>query len=158
MSEDEISTDNVTDDEEQTSDKVENTQPTNTVLLKENVTAYIKIDDLITEKRGEIKELNEKKLKYEEYIKKYLEKEKKDKIELSEGSIVFKKISTKQPLKEEIIQKAIIAKMKTFTGKKSSSECEKLAQDMIHDMDSMRGINIKNNIKRIGKKKQQKAK
>lgn len=153
MSDDESSNDVVTEESEE-----EQTQPANTTLLKENVTAYIKIDDLITEKRAEIKELNEKKLKYEEYIKKYLEKEKKDKIELSEGSIVFKKTSTKQPLKEEIIQKAIIAKIKAFTGKKTPGECEKLAQDMIHDMDTMRGVNIKSNIKRIGKKKQTKTK
>lgn len=153
MSDDESSNDVVTEDSEE-----EQTQPANTSLLKENVTAYIKIDDLITEKRAEIKELNEKKLKYEEYIKKYLEKEKKDKIELSEGSIVFKKTSTKQPLKEEIIQKAIIAKMKVFSGKKTPGECEKLAQDMIHDMDTMRGVSIKSNIKRIGKKKQTKTK
>jgi len=141
------------DNENSDNEKSDNEKPANTTLLKENVTAYIKIDDLISEKRNEIKELNEKKLKYEEYIKKYLEREKKDKIELNEGSIVFKKVSTKQPLKEEIIEKAIISKIKNYTGKKFTDDFEKIAQEIIQEMDTMRGVSIKNNIRRIGKKK-----
>lgn len=137
---------NVTDDEQEPTSS-------NTSVLKENVASYIKIDDLIAEKRAEIKELSEKKIKYEDYIKKYLEKENKEKIELSDGSIVFKKTSVKQPLKEEIIEKAIISKIKTFNGKKISGEYEKIAHEIVNDMDSMRGINIKSSIKRTGKKK-----
>jgi hypothetical protein len=123
----------------------------NLPVLKENVTAYIKIDDLIKEKQDEIKELKEKKLKYEDYIKSYLEKEKKEKITLDDGEIVYKKVSTKQPIKEEIIQKAIISKIKDIDVKKI--DVNQIAQNIIQELDNMRGVSIKNNIKRVGRKK-----
>lgn len=142
---------NYSDNEEAPKETKETKKAPNLSVLKENVTAYIKIDDLIKEKQDEIKELKEKKLKYEDYIKTYLEHEKKEKITLDEGEIIYKKVSTKQPLKEEIIQKAIISKIKDLNGKKI--DVEQIAQDIIHEMDNMRGVSIKSNIKRIGKKK-----
>ena len=129
----------------------ETKKSTNLSVLKENVTAYIKIDDLIKEKQDEIKELKEKKLKYEDYIKSYLEKEKKEKITFDEGEIVCKKVSTKQPIKEEIIQKAIISKIKDIDVKKI--DVNQIAQNIIQELDNMRGVSIKNNIKRVGRKK-----
>ena len=42
-------------------------------ILKEKITSYFKIDDLIKEKREEIKELNNKKMEYDEFLKEFLE-------------------------------------------------------------------------------------
>lgn len=142
-------------DSESASSSSETSQETkktsNLSVLKENVTAYIKIDDLIKEKQDEVKELKEKKLKYEDYIKSYLEREKKEKITLDEGEIVYKKVSTKQPIKEEIIKNAIVSKIKDIDAKKL--DVNQLAQNIIKELDNMRGVSIKNNIRRVGGKK-----
>jgi len=121
-----------------------------TSQLKEKVTAYIKIDDLIKNKRREIKELNEKKIEFEEYIKKYLTDSNKTKIETTDGDIVFKKQTTKTPLKEDLVEKAIVNKFKDT--KKITESGVKIAHDIIEDVNNMRGVNIKNNIRRVKKR------
>lgn len=125
-----------------------------TSALKEKVTGYIKIDDLIREKKEEIKELNEKKLKYEEFIKKYLEKANKTKIETNDGDIVYKKQSTKAPLKESLIETAIVKKFKD--SKKITDDGLKIAHDILEEVNTLRGISIKNNIRRMKKKETKK--
>lgn len=118
--------------------------------LKEKITAYIKIDDLIREKKEEIKELAEKRSTYEEFIKKYLEKENKTRIELNDGEIVFKKLSTRSPLKEELIEKAIVKKFQD--NKKTNESGIKIAHDVIEEVNNLRGVSIKANIRRVKKK------
>lgn len=128
-----------------------------TGALKEHVKAYMKIDDVMREKREELKELNEKKLEHEEYIVKYLEKEKKDKIETADGDIIYKQTSTKTPIKEAIIEKAIVTKMKTVGTTQQKDGYAKLAHDILEEVDGMREVKVRNNIKRQ-KKKQAKKK
>lgn len=123
--------------------------------LKEKVTGYIKIDDLIREKKEEIKELNEKKLKYEEFIRKYLEKANKTKIETNDGDIVYKKQSTKAPLKEELLEKAVIKQFQD-TKKIGNGNGAQIAHDILEEVNNMRGISVKNNIRRIKKKETKK--
>lgn len=132
----------------------EDTPAIDTSALKEKVTGYIKIDDLIREKKEEIKELNEKKLKYEEFIKKYLEKANKTKIETNDGDIVYKKQSTKAPLKESLIETAIVKKFKD--SKKITDDGLKIAHDILEEVNTLRGISVKNNIRRIKKKETKK--
>lgn len=126
----------------------------NNSTLKERVTAYIKIDDLIREKRDEIKELSEKKIKYEEFIRKYLEDNDKDTIETNDGEIVYKKQTTKTPLKEELISKAIIKKIEE--SKRLSGSGQQIATSILDEINKLRGVNVKNNIRRIKKKSKSK--
>jgi hypothetical protein len=119
-------------------------------VLKEKVTSYLKIDDLIKEKKEDIKELTKKKLKYEEFLMEYLEKINKTRIETKDGEIVYKKQTSKAPLKEELIEKAIVKKFQDVKNIKESGI--KIAHDVLEEVNSMRGVNIKNNIRRIKKK------
>jgi len=119
-------------------------------ILKENVIAYLQINNIIAEKREEMKELIKKKCKYEEYLKVYLERENKSKIETNDGDIIFKKQTSKQPLKEDIIEKAIVNKFKDV--KKVSESGVKIAHDILEEVNNMRGVNVKSNIRYVKKK------
>lgn len=123
--------------------------------LKANVTEYLKIDDAIREKKEEIKELIDKKYQYEEYLTKYLENANKSKIETNDGEIIFKKLSSKAPLKEDLVEKAIVKKFQDT--KKVTESGIKIAHDILEEVNNMRGIKIKSNIRRI-KKKERKGK
>lgn len=122
----------------------------NTGTLKEKVTAYVKIDDLIREKKDEIKELNDKKTEYEAYLMEYLEKKNKTRIETKDGEIVYKQSSTKAALKEELIEKAIVKKF--HDTKKVNESGVKIAHDILEEVDKLRGVTVKNSIRRIKKK------
>lgn len=163
-SDSEVSTDNeknptkeesseVDESEEENDDEVEEPSIDD---LKENVTYYLKIDDTIRDKKDEIKELVEKRLKYEEFIKKYLERTNKTKIDTKDGEIVFKKSSVKAPIKEEIIEKAIVAKIKDIPSKDVAKGYIKIAHDILEEVDHMRNVSIKNNIRRVKKKPKKK--
>ena len=118
--------------------------------LKENVIAYLQINEIIAEKKEEIKELTKKKLKYEEFLKSYLERESKTKIETDKGDIVFKKQTSKMPLKEDIIEKAIVKKFQDT--KKINESGVKIAHDILEEVNSLRGVNIKSNVRYVRKK------
>jgi hypothetical protein len=137
-------------DENQT----DNNDIPDTNILKEKVAGYLKIDDMIREKKEEIKELTEKKLKYEEFIKNYLEKANKSKIETKDGDIVFKKQTSKAPLKEEMLEKAIVKKFQDT--KKITDSGVKIAHDILEEVNNMRGVSIKNNIRRMKKREPKK--
>lgn len=149
------STETSEDKEESVPEKKQNNQ---TGILKEHVKAYLKIDDVIREKKEEIKELGEKKQEHEEYIMTYLEREKKNKIETSEGDIIYKQTSTKTPIKEDIVEKAIVAKMKNVGTTQQKDGYAKLAHDILEELDSMREVKVRNNIRRQKKKQQTKKK
>ena len=138
-----------TDDSETPKEETKEPEDDNSAL-KEKVTGYIKTDDLIRVKKEEIKELMEKKGKYEEFIKNYLEKANKTKIETNDGEIVFKKQSSKAPLKEELVEKAIVKKFQDT--KKINESGIKIAHDILEELNNMRGVSVKNNIKRIKKR------
>jgi len=118
--------------------------------LKENVISYLQINNIIYEKKEELKELTKKKLKYEEFLKEYLERENKTKIETNEGDIVFKKQTSKMPLKEDIIEKAIVKKFQDT--RKINESGVKIAHDILEEVNSLRGVNIKSNVRYIKKK------
>lgn len=119
--------------------------------LSDEIAAYIKLDDTIKEKKRELKELLKKRQTNEEIIKKYLLDNNKTKIETKDGDIICTKVSQKMPLKEELIEKAIVKKFQDT--KKITESGVKIAHDIIEEVNSMRGINIKNNIKRVKKSK-----
>jgi hypothetical protein len=124
-------------------------------ILKKNVSEYIKIDDLIREKKEEIKELIEKRFEHEGFLTNYLEKAGKTKIETKDGEIVYKKTSSKSPLKEELVEKAIVKKFQDT--KKITESGIKIAHDIIEEVNNMRDVKVKSNIKRI-KKREMKSK
>jgi hypothetical protein len=146
----------VTPKKETDNESVEKSEPEeDTSQLKMKVESYLKIDDEIRGKREEIKELQEKKVIYEEYIMNYLEKANKTKIETNDGDIVFKKQTSKMPLKEELFEKAIVKKFQDM--KKITESGAQIAHDILEEVGKLRGVNIKNNIRRVkkgnGKKK-----
>lgn len=158
VNENESEAENVNDSsasEGETEDEVAEDQ-VDTSSLKEKVTGYIKIDNLIREEKEKIKELNEKKQKYEEFIKEYLEKANKNKIETNDGDIVYKKQSTKAPLKDEILEKAIIKQLKDVS--KINNNGTQIAHDILEEINTMRGVNVKNSIRRVVKKNASKKK
>lgn len=118
-------------------------------VLKKNVSTYIKIDDLIREKKEELKELMAKKCECEEFIASYFEKNGKTKIETNDGEIVFKKTSSKTPLKEEQVEKAIVNKFHDV--KKITESGIKIAHDIIEEVNNMRDTKVKTNVRRIKK-------
>jgi len=140
--------DETEDESEEESDDEESKEDVG--KLKEKVAGYLKVDDAIRAKKEEIKELQEKKVVYEEFIMNYLEKANKTKIETNDGEIVFKKQTSKTPLKEELIEKAIVKKFKD--GEKVTESGIKIAHDILEEVGKMRGVNIKNNIRRMKKK------
>ena len=140
------------DEEDDTDDEQSDKAPTgqtDTSMLKKNVSEYVKLDNLIREKKEEIKELNEKKQEYEEYIMQYLEKENKTKIETNDGDIVYNKQSKKAPLKEDLFEKAIVKKFQD--SKKITESGVKIAHDIIEEVNALRAVSVKNNIKRVRK-------
>ena len=152
ISSDESEVEDTVDDETDSDEQSEEDKNLpNTDTLKEKVTGYIKIDDLIRAKKDEIKELTEKKLKYEEFIKKYLEKANKTKIATNDGDIVFKKQTSRAPLKETFIETAITKKFQD--ADKITDSGVKSAHDIIAEINTMRGVSITNNIRRMKKKK-----
>lgn len=143
------------DVETDTEQESETPSQSDDATLKEKVTSYLKIDDLIREKREEIKELNQKKIQYEEFLMEYLEKQNKTRIETKDGEIVFKKQSSRAPLKEAIIETAIVKKFQDTKNIKESGV--KIAHDILEEVNNLRGVSIRNNIRRI-KKKEKKTK
>ena len=142
----------VTTEETETDTDQESETPSqsNDSTLKEKVTSYLKIDDLIKEKKEEIKELVQKKVQYEEFLMEYLEKANKTRIETNDGEIVFKKQTSKSPLKEELFEKVIVKKFQDT--KKITESGVKIAHDILEEVNNLRGVSIKNNIRRIKKK------
>lgn len=119
-------------------------------LLKNRVENYVRIDDLISEKRAEIKELIIEKVQFEEYIKNYLEKTNKTKIETASGEISFVKHTTRAPLKDTLIETTIAKKVQTAGNIKDSAA---FTHEIMDELNNLRGVNIKNNIKRVKKPK-----
>lgn len=134
--------------DEEKSEEKQSENPSN--VLKERVSTYIKIDNLISEKRDEIKSLCEKRVKCEEYIKKYLEDNNKDVIETNDGKIVFKKQTVKTPLKEDLIIKAIVSRVDT--SKEMAGSGQQIAKDIVEELNKLRGVNVKSSIRRIKKR------
>lgn len=151
-----VSDDSNESDQSNEDDVADEEEKVDTGALKDKVSKYIKLDDQIREKKEEIKDLQEKKVEFEEYIRKYLEKANKTKIETNDGEIVFKQQSSKAPLKEELIEKAIVKKFQD--AKKVTESGVKIAHDILEEVGKMRGISVKNNIRRIKKKEQKKKK
>jgi hypothetical protein len=140
----------VTSDETDTEQESETQSQSDDSTLKEKVTSYLKIDDLIKEKKEEIKELMQKKVQYEEFLMEYLEKANKTRIETNDGEIVFKKQTSRAPLKETILETVIVKKFQDV--KKITDSGVKIAHDILEEVNNLRGVSIKNNIRRIKKK------
>lgn len=159
MSDSESETDKVSVVESEESNEESNKEAPAEALneLKENVTYYLKIDDAIRDKKDEIKELVEKRIKYEDFIRRYLERTNKTKIDTKDGEITFKKSAVKAPIKEDIVEKAIVSTIKDLTGKKLTDGYIKVAHDILEEVDNMRDVKVKNNLRRT-KKKQHKKK
>lgn len=136
---------------ENNNSEVENNNDDETEELKENVVEFLKIDDLIRQKKEEIKELTEKKNEYSEFIQNYLEKANIPKIETKDGEIVFKKQTTKAPIKETLIETAIVNKFENI--KQITESGSDIAREILDTLNEMRGITVKNSIRRIVKKR-----
>jgi len=144
---------NTDDNEINNSDKSEESDniTVDDAQLKEKVVTFLKLDDIITIKRNELKELMTKKIKEEDFIKEYLEKANKTKIETSDGDIVFKKQTSKSPFKEELVEKAIVSKFKDV--KKITGNGVEIAHEILEEVNQMRGVSVKSQIRRVKKNK-----
>ena len=75
--------------------------------FQENVQKYVKIDDLIKKKQGEIKELKLKKTPCEKHILKFLEEVDENVIDISDGKLRKNKSTTKKKITEDVMKAAI---------------------------------------------------
>jgi gas vesicle protein len=72
-----------------------------------NVKKYIEIDDFIKENKNKLKKYVKEKKEKEEYILNYLSTIKEDVIDLQNGRLKRNISKTQEPLKKEIIHKAL---------------------------------------------------
>jgi hypothetical protein len=126
--------------------------------FKEHVIGYIKIDDMIRQRKEEIKELQDKKKPCEEYILRYLEKVDEHIVELKGGKIRRNQSETKAPLKLDIIKTAIFEGIKTEQGDEQvdDEKCKKMVEDIVTLMEQKRPTTIRVNLKRTFERKKEK--
>ena len=103
--------------------------------FKKNVLRWIHIDDNIREHRKAVKELNEQKKEFEESIINYLTEVDEESIQIKDGFLKKSVTKSKEPLKKENIQTALVeitgdankATMLTEHILKSRKETEKVS-------------------------------
>ena len=85
-----------------------NVQQKVTKEFKHNVLTWVGIDDKIREHRQRVKELNQQKKEFEENILKYLTEVDEDSIMIADGKLTKSVSKTKEPLKKDNIQAALV--------------------------------------------------
>ena len=88
--------------------QTENVQYKVTTGFKQNVLKWINIDDDIREHRKAVKELNQQKKEFEESIITYLTQVDEESIQIKDGFLKKSVTKSKEPLKKENIQTALI--------------------------------------------------
>ena len=115
--------------------QTENVQYKVTNGFKQNVLKWINIDDDIREHRKAVKELNQQKKEFEESIITYLTEVDEESIQIKDGFLKKSVTKSKEPLKKENIQTALVeitgdsnkATMLTEHILKSRKETEKIS-------------------------------
>lgn len=115
--------------------QTENVQYKVTNGFKQNVLKWINIDDDIREHRKAVKELNQQKKEFEESIITYLTEVDEESIQIKDGFLKKSVTKSKEPLKKENIQTALVeitgdsnkANMLTEHILKSRKETEKIS-------------------------------
>ena len=115
--------------------QTENVQYKVTNEFKHDVLKWINIDDNIREHRKAVKELNQQKKEFEESIITYLTQVDEESIQIKDGFLKKSVTKSKEPLKKENIQTALVeitgdsskATMLTEHILKSRKETEKIS-------------------------------
>jgi len=110
--------------------------------LINSIKNWVQLDDKIRKLKEEIKELNDEKKEYEDFVLGELEKMDEQVISISDGKLRRSITKTQSPFKKEEIQKTIFE----FT------KDEKKTFDMIDKIMTSRQIKEKINLKRIKNK------
>ncbi len=92
-----------------TNDKLKNVKITKE--FQENVIKYVKLDDLIKQKQGELSELKEQIKPCEQYIISSLDSLNESSIGITNGTLVKKKVEKKAALNPDIIKAGLAKKL-----------------------------------------------
>jgi len=131
----------LSDAEESEESGTESDEVANTKISKEfqeNVVKYVKLDDLIKKKQGEMSELKKQKKPCEDFIIKYMEKVDQHEIGITDGKLKKDKVERKENMNSDLIKATLIDKLKD----------PKLVEEIIKSIDESRPIVKKVNIKR----------
>jgi len=113
--------------------------------FKQHVISFVKFDDMIRERKQEIKELTNDKKPCEEFIIKYLESQEESAINLNGQRIIKNQSCTKTALKMDMIKEAILDEIKKIEPEDKARE--RLDKIMM-DMDEKRPTKTRANLKR----------
>lgn len=128
--------------------------------FKENILKYTRVDNIIRQKKEEIKELLQKKKPHEEYIKSYLESKNADVIKLKSCELCLNRSEKKAPLKLDIIKESIKECIKNEEELTNMNEikCNDVVEKIIELMNNKRPVNKKVNLTRKIKKEKKETK
>ena len=115
--------------------------------FKQSVIKYIKIDDIIRQRQEDIKELNEQKKPYEEFILRYLDKVEQNMVEFQGSKLRKNQSETKMPIKMDIIKEAIFEGIKN-EPQSDEGKCKQLVEQIVELMETKREKKVRVNVKR----------
>jgi hypothetical protein len=115
--------------------------------FQESVIKFVKLDDLMKKKQKELTELRNQRKPCEEFILKYLDQIDETVVEITTGKLRKNKSETKVPLNKEVIKQAIQLKVKNKDD----------VDFIMKQMDELRPINTRENIKRTNNRGPRKA-
>lgn len=118
--------------------------------LKDRVISYVKIDDIIRQKKEEIKELTNKLKPCSEYIINFLDKKDIDYVNINGGKLIKSESETKAPLKPELIKEVIKEHIqsKKLAGMDGANDASKFSEEILALIEAKRAIQKKTNIRR----------
>jgi hypothetical protein len=124
--------------------------------FKQHVISFVKYDDMIRERKQEIKELTNDKKPCEEFIIKFLEAQEESAINLNGQRIIKNQSCTKTALKMDMIKEAILDEIKKLEPEDKARE---RLDKIMTDMDEKRPTKTRANLKRtFDRQKTQKMK
>jgi hypothetical protein len=94
-------------DNQSQAEEQEQEQPQLPKEFVESVTKYVRLDDLIREREGEVKELKNSRKPYETTVLNYLKEHKESCVEITGGKLINNKSETVVPLKMDHIKEAV---------------------------------------------------
>jgi hypothetical protein len=106
---DDLDDDNASHDEDDEDDKDDADEKEIDPEFTENVIKYIRFDDIIRDKKKEIKDITKLKQNCEKYILTKLEEYGENKIEFNQGKIIKKDVVSKGSIKPDYIKTALTA-------------------------------------------------
>lgn len=134
------------------------------IEFREKVVKFIKVDDLLYEKKEylkkimaeqiqktkeEIKELEQQKKPYEEYILKYMEKIQEPSVNIKDGTLEIKVTETKDKISDEIIKESV----ETTLKENKVVNSDKIVKDVCLALQSKQTIKVKKQLMRTHRKK-----